>query len=281
MSPTITFEQWEERKEEILRLYIVEGLALKPVMRAMRAHDFDPSESQYRTKLKKWQRRKPRNHRQRAPRPVQNTSSTIASPLDFVTPGTSQSSTQPGALLVDLFDPLAVGEFPGPYRSPTEWPNRSLGAGAVIEQVTIAPPTFNQELTRTQRQWQDLGPLDLSDEELREQLPDVWHRGYERRRRVAASYNPTSQPRIQRAALTRLPASRQLKIHSPRAVDTTNPTMLQTPPQYPWTAQPITTAPATLAAPRIMPAAEGPWWYLTPMPVASSVAAEADPLQQY
>lgn len=43
MPRTITFEQWEERKEEILRLYIVEGLALKPVMRAMRAHNFDPS----------------------------------------------------------------------------------------------------------------------------------------------------------------------------------------------------------------------------------------------
>ena len=43
MARTFTFKQWEDRKEEILRLYIVEGLALKPVMRAMRAPDFDPS----------------------------------------------------------------------------------------------------------------------------------------------------------------------------------------------------------------------------------------------
>ncbi|KAL8685623.1 MAG: hypothetical protein Q9224_005745, partial [Gallowayella concinna] len=67
MAPTITSQQWDERKEEILRLYIGDGLALKPVMRAMRSERFDPTESQYRTRLKKWQRRKPRNRRQPAP----------------------------------------------------------------------------------------------------------------------------------------------------------------------------------------------------------------------
>ncbi|KAL8670603.1 MAG: hypothetical protein Q9168_004865 [Polycauliona sp. 1 TL-2023] len=44
-SPTV--EKWRERKEEILRLYIVEGLALKPVMRAMRAPDFDPTDAAF------------------------------------------------------------------------------------------------------------------------------------------------------------------------------------------------------------------------------------------
>ncbi|KAL8966927.1 MAG: hypothetical protein Q9183_003150 [Haloplaca sp. 2 TL-2023] len=68
MSASISAEQWAERKDEILRLYIEEGWALRPVMRAMRDSRFNPShgaasESQYRTKLKKWGLRKPRNQR--------------------------------------------------------------------------------------------------------------------------------------------------------------------------------------------------------------------------
>ncbi|KAL9011566.1 MAG: hypothetical protein Q9173_003603 [Seirophora scorigena] len=67
MSSTITADQWNQRKEEILRLYIDEGWTLKPVMRKMRSPDFHPTESQYRTKLKRWKRRKPRqNHQPRA-----------------------------------------------------------------------------------------------------------------------------------------------------------------------------------------------------------------------
>ncbi|KAI4182911.1 MAG: hypothetical protein LQ346_006455, partial [Caloplaca aetnensis] len=64
MSPTITADQWEQRKEEILRLYIDEGLTLKPIQRKLESADFRPTESQYRTKLKKWKRRKPRQRRQ-------------------------------------------------------------------------------------------------------------------------------------------------------------------------------------------------------------------------
>ncbi|KAI4156804.1 MAG: hypothetical protein L6R39_001026 [Caloplaca ligustica] len=41
MSPTP--EQWNERKEEILRLYIDEGWTLKPVMRKMVTPDFHPT----------------------------------------------------------------------------------------------------------------------------------------------------------------------------------------------------------------------------------------------
>ncbi|KAL8772352.1 MAG: hypothetical protein Q9194_004644 [Teloschistes cf. exilis] len=41
MLPTV--EQWNERKEEILRLYIEEQWTLKLVMRAMRTSDFDPT----------------------------------------------------------------------------------------------------------------------------------------------------------------------------------------------------------------------------------------------
>lgn len=43
MSPTITADQWEQRKEEILRLYIDEGLTLKPIQRKLESADFRPT----------------------------------------------------------------------------------------------------------------------------------------------------------------------------------------------------------------------------------------------
>ncbi|KAL9016110.1 MAG: hypothetical protein Q9185_006521 [Variospora sp. 1 TL-2023] len=43
MSSTITADQWNQRKEEIARLYIDEGWTLKPVMRKLRSPDFDPT----------------------------------------------------------------------------------------------------------------------------------------------------------------------------------------------------------------------------------------------
>ncbi|KAL8948125.1 MAG: hypothetical protein Q9222_005662 [Ikaeria aurantiellina] len=69
MSPPIPVEQWAKHKDEIQRLYFTEGLPLKLVMRKLRSPDFNPSESQYRTKLKKWPHRKPRNFRQRPSNP--------------------------------------------------------------------------------------------------------------------------------------------------------------------------------------------------------------------
>lgn len=41
MLPTV--EQWNERKEDILRLYIDEQWTLKLVMRVMRTSEFDPT----------------------------------------------------------------------------------------------------------------------------------------------------------------------------------------------------------------------------------------------
>ncbi|KAI4134315.1 MAG: hypothetical protein LQ341_006044, partial [Variospora aurantia] len=43
MSSTITADQWNQRKEEIARLYIDEGWTLKPVMRKLRSPNFDPT----------------------------------------------------------------------------------------------------------------------------------------------------------------------------------------------------------------------------------------------
>ncbi|KAL9613487.1 MAG: hypothetical protein Q9167_001983 [Letrouitia subvulpina] len=58
MGSPISLEQWEKRKPEIMRLYYDVQMPLKSVMREIRSSDFDPSESQYRTKLRKWPRRK-------------------------------------------------------------------------------------------------------------------------------------------------------------------------------------------------------------------------------
>lgn len=97
MSSTITPEQWDQRKEEILRLYIDEGWALKPVMRAMRSDDFHPTESQYRTKLKKWKRRKPRNsHAESADIQPSNPHTPVSQPVESVPEGYPPSMTWRG-----------------------------------------------------------------------------------------------------------------------------------------------------------------------------------------
>lgn len=43
MSSTITADQWDQRKEEILRLYIDEGWTLKPIKRKFESPDFHPT----------------------------------------------------------------------------------------------------------------------------------------------------------------------------------------------------------------------------------------------
>ncbi|KAL8832858.1 MAG: hypothetical protein Q9170_004724 [Blastenia crenularia] len=44
MPSTITPEQWDQHKDEFFKLYFDEGLTLKPVMRAMRTPDFNPTQ---------------------------------------------------------------------------------------------------------------------------------------------------------------------------------------------------------------------------------------------
>ncbi|KAI4121443.1 MAG: hypothetical protein LQ338_006364 [Usnochroma carphineum] len=109
MSPTA--EQWNERKEEILRLYIDEGWTLKPVMRKMQTADFHPTESQYRTKLKKWKRRKPRNnhpHHPKAGSPVPSATAPDPSPS---TSARDQLPSQPCGTALDLNHSLAPEEI--------------------------------------------------------------------------------------------------------------------------------------------------------------------------
>ncbi|KAL9580713.1 MAG: hypothetical protein Q9212_004327 [Teloschistes hypoglaucus] len=115
MLPTV--EQWKERKEEILRLYIDEQWTLKLVMRAMRTSDFDPSESQYRTKLKKWKLRKPRKRRQHLPSTEHHVFSSSA-PLETSEPGQGSVTRDSSGIFPSLpeiptWPPQSAHEWPG------------------------------------------------------------------------------------------------------------------------------------------------------------------------
>ncbi|KAL8934804.1 MAG: hypothetical protein Q9211_005039 [Gyalolechia sp. 1 TL-2023] len=132
MASTITSEQWDQRKEEILRLYIDEGWALKPVMRAMRSFDFDPTECQYRTKLKKWKRRKPRNSHQQPAEMQPSASHTPASqPIESISEGyhppadwCNESIAQIAPFKVEHFDPGMLS-----CQTPYQWQDQLIGAG--------------------------------------------------------------------------------------------------------------------------------------------------------
>ncbi|KAL8769563.1 MAG: hypothetical protein Q9209_004494 [Squamulea sp. 1 TL-2023] len=293
MSRTITSKQWEERKEEILRLYIVEGLALKPVMRAMRAHDFDPSESQYRTRLKKWQRRKARNHHQRASNKEGNAESIVHPPLRLATSEADQSSSQHCVLAPNSFNPSTTSERTptlSPKHTPFRWNDGAIVDGDQAEAGPVDLETIVQESTGAQIEntfrRQHVMPLNRADEELYQGLPDAWRKDCEERRKLAASaYTSITQPRIERDARTTPPISRPSKDQVPRVVDT-NPTTLQVPLQPLWIAQQLSPG-NNLPPPQNLLVTESSWWYgvhnnLNPsMPGFRSDAADADLLQLY
>ncbi|KAA6415823.1 MAG: hypothetical protein FRX48_00541 [Lasallia pustulata] len=87
---SISSKSWEDRKAEILRLYVDESYPLKLVMKTLRTDDFNPTESQYRTKLKKWKRRKPRNTRLQRHHSLATTETSLSYPHgDGSTPSTN------------------------------------------------------------------------------------------------------------------------------------------------------------------------------------------------
>ncbi|KAL8754378.1 MAG: hypothetical protein Q9184_005131 [Pyrenodesmia sp. 2 TL-2023] len=110
MSSTITADQWDQRKEEILRLYIDEGWTLKPIKRKFESPDFHPTESQYRTKLKKWKRRKPRQRHQTQATTNGFLPSTTASPPSNWSCAEDESPTHESATY-PVAEPIRVGEL--------------------------------------------------------------------------------------------------------------------------------------------------------------------------
>ncbi|KAI9728511.1 MAG: hypothetical protein M1834_007649 [Cirrosporium novae-zelandiae] len=59
--PKIPRDVWEEKKPEIIRLYQQEGYPLKLLMRTLQSEEFNPNESQLRSRLKRWKITKIRN----------------------------------------------------------------------------------------------------------------------------------------------------------------------------------------------------------------------------
>lgn len=51
-------QDWEDRKSTIEKLYVGKGYPLRVVKKKMKTPDFDPSQSQYRTRFKTWRFRK-------------------------------------------------------------------------------------------------------------------------------------------------------------------------------------------------------------------------------
>ncbi|KMU87792.1 hypothetical protein CIHG_05561 [Coccidioides immitis H538.4] len=59
MKKTIPSDVWDSKKDEISNLYEVEEWPLKQVMKKIRSESFDPTETQLRSRLKKWGVKKP------------------------------------------------------------------------------------------------------------------------------------------------------------------------------------------------------------------------------
>ncbi|KAE8334459.1 hypothetical protein BDV24DRAFT_170173 [Aspergillus arachidicola] len=71
MKHRITFNMWEQKKGLIIQLYREEGWPLKQVIKRVRSDEFDPSENQLRSRLRKWCITKS-PHRQRCPNSLKN-----------------------------------------------------------------------------------------------------------------------------------------------------------------------------------------------------------------
>ncbi|KAL9037604.1 MAG: hypothetical protein Q9180_003625 [Flavoplaca navasiana] len=153
-----------------------------------------------------------------------------------------------------------MGGLTQPYSTESIWLNQAAGVQDEIQTPSIAAPTINSAVTHTQRQWPDAMPLGSNHADAMEQLVNATRKKFEERRR--ATHGFSGQPRVERTARLRVPASRQLKTDSPCAVDT-DPTLAQAPLQPSWDAQPVALG-GSLAPPDPRPASEGEgsWWYL-------------------
>ncbi|RMJ22266.1 hypothetical protein PHISP_06867 [Aspergillus sp. HF37] len=70
MKHTIPSTVWETKKAQIAKLYKDEEWPLKQVIKQMRSADFNPSETQLRSKLKKWRVTKPSRQTRKKPPPL-------------------------------------------------------------------------------------------------------------------------------------------------------------------------------------------------------------------
>ncbi|KAI1970530.1 hypothetical protein LOZ12_004098 [Ophidiomyces ophidiicola] len=74
MKTTIPSDVWESKKDEITNWYKVEEWPLKQVIKKVRCDSFDPTETQLRSRLKKWGVTKPNRQRRQKPESPTNDS---------------------------------------------------------------------------------------------------------------------------------------------------------------------------------------------------------------
>ncbi|KAJ5979964.1 hypothetical protein N7481_007262 [Penicillium waksmanii] len=70
MKTSITSDVWEKKKALIAKLYMEEEWPLKQVIKQIRSDDFNPSETQLRSRLKKWRVTKPSRQTRKKPQGV-------------------------------------------------------------------------------------------------------------------------------------------------------------------------------------------------------------------
>ena len=152
-----------------------------------------------------------------------------------------------------------MGGFTHPYPFEPPWLGGAVGVRDSIQIPPVTAPTVNDYFPQTQRQWPDATSLGSNQADAMEQLVEATRREFEERR--SATHGFTGQPRVERTARLRVPASRQLKSDNACAVDA-HPTLAQAPLQPSWDAQPIALG-GNLAPPdlRPVPEGEGSWWY--------------------
>ncbi|KAJ5532087.1 hypothetical protein N7494_008639 [Penicillium frequentans] len=67
MKTSISSDVWEKKKALIAKLYMEEEWPLKQVIKQIRSDDFNPSETQLRSRLKKWRVTKPSRQTRKKP----------------------------------------------------------------------------------------------------------------------------------------------------------------------------------------------------------------------
>ncbi|KAL8855575.1 MAG: hypothetical protein Q9178_007806 [Gyalolechia marmorata] len=207
-------------------------------------------------------------------------------PLHLASSEADESLNQHCALATAAFFPSGTGAT-----SPVlpQWTNEAVHDDGSFEPAPVVPQNFIEECTRAPAnimpQWQYMMRLEQSDEELRQKLPDAWRKGYEERRRVAATgYSSTGQPRTVRTARARFPSARPSIDPNPGVVDSC-PITLQAPLQTPWNSQPFVHG-STFQSPQGI-ATGSSWWYgehnghAPSAPDTRSEAAEAVLWQHY
>ncbi|KAL9628645.1 MAG: hypothetical protein Q9204_005756, partial [Flavoplaca sp. TL-2023a] len=157
------------------------------------------------------------------------------------------------------FTQPTMGGFTQPYPFEPVWLSGAVDVQDSIQIPPVAAPTVNNDFKQTQGQWPDVTSPGSDHADAMEQFVDATRKDFEERRRAAFGF--TGQPRVERTARLRVPASRQLKSGNACAVDA-HPTLAQAPLQPSWDAEPIALG-GSFAPPDLRPASEveGSWWY--------------------